>query len=188
MTLDGFSTGPNGEMNWLPAFDNEELWKDLHKEMWNVLDSADTILLGRVTYQVWEKYWPAAAKNPSCTENDLKFSKYVDATQKIVFSKTLNKVDWQNTRLVKKNIVEEIARMKQQSGKNIALAGGARLAQTFMKLGLIDDYQITVHPVVLSKGKPLFGDLRDKIKLKLIETRTFKTGAIGLHYQPEKEL
>jgi dihydrofolate reductase len=187
MTLDGFSTGPNGEMDYLPPFNDEKSWKDLHEEMWNQLRSADTFLLGRVTYQIWEKYWPAAATSPSSAKNDIEFSKFADKTQKIVFSKTLEKAEWQNTRLVKENIAEEIARMKQQPGKNMVVAGGAGIAQTFIRLGLIDEYLVTVHPVILGIGKPLFGNLGDKIKLKLVGTKTFNTGAVELRYQPKTE-
>lgn len=183
MTLDGFATAPNGEMDWLPPFNDEELWKDLHEEMWNQLNSADTLLLGRVTYQIWEKYWPAAATNPSSTKNDVKFSHFADETQKIVFSKTLEKVEWKNTRLIKGNIAEEIMKMKQQPGKNMVVAGGAGIAQTFMKLGLIDEYLITVHPVILARGKPLFKHLSDRHPLRLLETRTFSNGVVLLHYQ-----
>jgi len=184
MTLDGFSTGPNGEMDWLPPFNNEELWRDLHEEMWNNLRTTDTLLLGRVTYQIWEKYWPAAATNPASTMNDKEFSRYAEETQKIVFSNTLEKAEWKNTRLVKENIAEEILKMKQQPGKNMVVAGGAGIAQTFAKLGLIDEYNIVVHPVLLGKGKPLFKDLNDRIKLKLLGTKTFNSGAVGLRYQP----
>ena len=187
MTLDGFSTGPNGEMDWLPPFNDEKSWKDLHEEMWNQLRSVDTFLLGRVTYQIWEKHWPAAATSPSSTRNDIEFSRFAEKTQKIVFSKTLERAEWKNTRLVKENIAEEIARMKQQPGKNMVVAGGAGIAQTFMRLDLIDEYYVTVHPVVLGMGKPLFGNLGDRIKLKLVGTKTFNTGAVELHYQPKTE-
>jgi len=187
VTLDGFIAGPNDEMDWLPPFNDEELWKDLHEEMWNQLKSVDTFLLGRVTYQIWEKYWPAAATNPSSTKSDIKFSHFADKTHKVVFSRTLEKPEWRNTRVVKGNIAEEISKMKQQPGKNLALVGGARIAQTFMKLGLIDEYLITVHPVVLGRGKPLFKDLSDRQKLKLITTKTFRSGAVEVHYQPDKK-
>lgn len=182
MTLDSFSTGPNGEMDWLPPFNDEEIWRDIHEEMWNQLRSVDTILLGRVTYQIWEKYWPAAATNPASTKNDIEFSRYADETQKIVFSRTLENADWKNTRLVRENIAEEVLKLKQQPGKNLVVAGGAGIAQTFMKLGLIDEYRIIVHPVVLGFGKPLFKDLRDRIRLKLVGAKTFASGAVGLHY------
>ncbi|MFB3889629.1 MAG: dihydrofolate reductase family protein [Candidatus Bathyarchaeia archaeon] len=183
MTLDGYSAGPNDEMDWLPPFNDVEIWKDLQEEMWNQLNQADAFLLGRVTYQIWEKYWPAAATNLNSTENDLRFSRFADATQKIVFSKTLQRVEWKNTKLIKDNITEEVQKLKEQPGKNIVLAGGAGLAQTFTKLGLIDEYRITVHPVILGRGKLLFKDLNVRQKLKLAGTKTFRSGAVEFIYQ-----
>jgi dihydrofolate reductase len=183
MSLDGFIEGPNGEMDWLPPFNDEEKWKDIHEEMWTQLNSTDTILLGRITYQIWEEYWPAVAKNPSSIKNDLKFSQYVDKTQKIVFSKTLKKVNWKNTRLISKNIAEEILKIKEHSGKNIALAGGANIAQTLINLGLIDEYIINVHPVILGKGKPLFKNITDRHKLLLVGSKIYNSGMIGLYYK-----
>jgi dihydrofolate reductase len=129
----------------------------------------------------------SSSHSPSSTRNDIEFSRFAEKTQKIVFSKTLERAEWKNTRLVKENIAEEIARMKQQHGKNMVVAGGAGIAQTFMRLDLIDEYYVTVHPVVLGMGKPLFGNLGDKIKLKLVGTKTFNTGAVELHYQPKTE-
>jgi dihydrofolate reductase len=185
MSLDGFAAGPNGEMDWLPPFDDEEKWRDLHGEMWKQLKGIDTFLLGRVTYQQWEYYWPAAAKNPKSTRSDIDFSRFADETQKVVFSKTLNEVHWKNSRLVKGDIAEEIGRMKQMPGKDIALAGGAGLARTFIKLGLVDDYLFTVHPVILGTGKSLFKDLEERRRLRLVEARTLNPGAVLLHYQPQ---
>ena len=182
MTLDGFSTGPNDEMDYLPPFNDENMWKDLHEEMWKNLTLADTAILGRRTYQIWEKFWPAAAKNPQSTESDKKFSRYADETKKIVISSTLNNVEWKNSTLIKNNIVEEIQKLKQQPGKNMIVAGGATIAQTFAKLGLIDEYQIVVHPVILGKGKLLLKDLDTRQKLKLIGTKTFNSGAVELSY------
>jgi len=171
-------------MKWiyLPSFNDEKMWKDLHEEMWKNLEGADTFILGRKTYQIWEKYWPAAASNPQSTESDVKFSRYADETQKIVISSTMDKVEWKNTRLIKDNIAEEIQKLKQQPGKNLIVAGGATVAQTFAKLGLIDEYQIVVHPVILGNGKLLLKELNIRQKLKLIGTRTFNSGAVELSY------
>jgi len=182
MTLDGFSTGPNDEMDYLPSFTNEMMWKDLHQEMWRNLEAADTFILGRRTYQIWEKYWPAAANNSKSTESDIRFSRFADETQKIVISNTLDRVEWKNTRLIKDNITEEIQKLKQQPGKNLIVAGGATVAQTFASLGLIDEYLIVVHPVILGKGKLLLKDLNVRQNLKLIGTRTFNSGAVELLY------
>ena len=182
MTLDGFSTGPNDEMDYLPPFTNEMMWKDLHQEMWKNLEASDTFILGRRTYQIWEKYWPAAASNPQSTENDKRFSKFADETQKIVISNTLYRVEWKNTLLIKDNIAEEIQKLKLQPGKNFIVAGGATVAQTFASLGLIDEYLVVVHPVILGKGKLLLKDIKVRQNLKLIGTRTFNSGAVELMY------
>jgi dihydrofolate reductase len=186
MSIDGCIAGQNDEMDWLPPFNDETLWEDIHEEMWNQLKKVDTILLGRKTYQVWKKYWPAAGANPSSSKNNINFSRYADETQKIVFSKTLEKAEWNNTRLIKNNITEEISNLKQLPGKNISLAGGAGIAQTFMNLDLIDEYVFTVHPVILGKGKFLFKNIMDRKRLKLIGTKSYKSKAIELHYQAIK--
>ncbi len=182
MTLDGYSTGPNDEMDYLPSFTNEDLWRDLHQDMWRELDNADTFLLGRKTYQIWEQYWPAVASKPQASESDKRFSQFADQAQKIVFSNTLDKVTWKNTRLIKRNIAEEINKLKQQTGKNLALAGGATLAQTFARLELIDEYKITVHPVILGRGKLLLKDVDLRQQLRLTGTKTYASGAVGLSY------
>jgi len=182
MTLDGFSTGPNGEMDYLPPFTDENLWRDLHEEMWKNLEAADTFILGRKTYQIWENYWPAAASNPQSSINDKRFSRYAEETQKIVISNTLDTVEWKNTKLITDNIAEEIQKLKQQSGKNLIVAGGAIVAQTFAKLGLIDEYLIVVHPVILGNGKLLLKDLNGRQNLKLISAKTFNSGAVELSY------
>jgi len=183
MSLDGFVAGPNDEMDWLPPFNDDALWEDIHKEMWNNLRSVDTFLLGRATYQIWENYWPAAATNPASTKNDLEFSRYADETQKVVFSRTLERVDWKNSRLVKGDIAAEIAALKAQPGKNLALAGGAGLAQTFIRLGLIDEYQLLVHPVILGRGKPLFVGLENRARPRLVGLRTFRPEVAALFYR-----
>jgi len=99
-----------------------------------------------------------------------------------VFSNTLDKVTWKNSRLIKGDIANEISKLKQQSGKNLALAGGATLAQTFSSLGVIDEYKITVHPVILGRGKLLLGDVGLRQQLKLTGTKTYASGAVGLNY------
>lgn len=182
MTLDGYSTGPNDEMDYLPPFNDESQWADLHQEMWKNLKTVDTLILGRRTYQIWEKYWPAAASSPQSTENDKRFSQYADKTQKIVISNTLDSVNWKNTRLIKDNIAEEIQKLKQQPGKNIVIAGGATAAQSFARWGLIDQYQLVVYPIILGKGKLLLKDIDTRQTLKFIDAKAFKSGAVGLIY------
>lgn len=177
VTLDGFIEGPNGELDWAMAED-EETWKD----HFDLMRSIDTILLGRVMYPAYEKYWLAAPTDPSSTRNEIEYARLADKMQKIVFSKTLEKVEWKTTRIVKDNIKEEILKMKQQPGKDMVLLGGAGLVSTFMNLGLIDEYHFLVNPLVLGGGKPLFKDVTERHKLKLMDTKTFKSGKVALHY------
>jgi len=179
VTLDGFIEGPNGELDWAMKED-EETWKD-HFEL---MQSVDTLLMGRVMYPAYEKYWLSAPTNPSSTKNELEYARLADKMQKIVFSKTLEKVEWKTTRIIKDHIAEEILNMKQQPGKDMVLLGGAGLVSTFMNLGLIDEYHLVVNPVVVGGGKPLFKDVKDRLNLKLLKTRTFRNGNVLLYYQP----
>lgn len=173
VTLDGFSAGLNDEMDWVTDNLDEEIMKFIDDE----LSTRGAILLGRVTYQIWTNYWPSATGSIADKIKNL---------PKIVFSRTLQKVEWGNTTLIKDNIAEEIQKLKRQPGKNLLLQGGAGLAQTFMQLGLIDEYQLLVYPVILGSGKPLFKDLQNRIKLKLLEAKTFTSGVVLLRYQPEE--
>jgi len=177
VTLDGFIEGPNGELDWAMKED-EETWKDV----FDLQGSSDTLLLGRVMYPAFEKYWLAAPTNPSSTKNEIEYARLADKMQKIVFSKTLEKVEWKTTRIVKDHIAEEILRMKQEPGRDMVILGGAGLASTFVNLGLIDEYHLIVNPLVLGGGKPLFKDVKERHKLKLINTKTFKSGKVVLHY------
>ena len=181
VSLDGFIEGPNGELDWF-IFD-EEMWKEVNDQV----RSIGTLLFGRVTYPGFESYWSSAATNPSSTKDEIEFSHNIENIPRIVFSKTLEKVEWKNTRLVKENIAEEILKMKQQPGKDLVIVGGAGIASTFMNLGLIDEYRINVYPIVLGSGKPLFKDIKDRINLKLVETKTYTSGVVGLHYQLDRK-
>ena len=176
VSLDGFVAGPNGEMDWI--YLDDELFEDVH----DLVNTADTALFGRLTYQLMESYWPTAADSPTATKHDLDHSRWINPAPKIVFSRTLKKVEWQNTRIVKDHIADEITKLKEQPGKNLILFASPGLASTFMNLDLIDDYWFNVNPIVLGKGKPLFKDLSNMHKLKLLLSKTYKTGVVKLHY------
>ena len=169
VSLDGFIEGPNKELDWHAWDDEMEKYAD------DLLSTVGAILLGRVAYQLFADYWPSAKDSITPKMNNL---------PKIVFSKTLEKVEWKNSRLVKYNIAEEIQKLKQQPGKDLVLFGGAGIASTFIKLGLIDEYRIIVNPVVLGRGNPLFNGLKDKLNLKLLKTKTYSSGNVILCYQP----
>jgi dihydrofolate reductase len=144
----------------------------------DLLDSIDTILFGRVTYELMASYWPTA------TNQDPIITDAMNNLPKIVFSKTLEKAEWKNSRLVREVIPGEILRMKQQPGKNMVIFGSASIVSTFTQLGLIDEYRLIVNPVVLGSGKPLFKDIKERINLKLLKTKTFNCGNVILYYQP----
>jgi dihydrofolate reductase len=181
ISLDGFAAGPNGELDWI-SYDEE-----LEKHAEGIVNTVGSPLYGRVTYQMMESYWPTVLTNPSATAHELAHARWLENVEKIVFSKSLDKVEWHNTRLIKDNITEEVSKLKQQPGKDLVIFGSPSLAQTFMQLGLIDEYRLTVNPVVLGSGIPLFKDIRDRLKLKLVETKTFNSGVVGLHYQSDRK-
>lgn len=178
MTLDGFFEGPNHDIGWHNV---DKEFDDFSIEQ---LETAGVLLFGRVTYELMASFWPfevAHANDPIVVADKM------NSLPKVVFSKTLEKADWNNTRLVKTDVAGEIAKLKQQSGKDLFLFGSADLATTLIKLGLIDEYRIILNPLVLGKGSPLFKGIDQPLTLKLIKTRTFQNGNILLYYQPDKK-
>jgi dihydrofolate reductase len=181
VSLDGLVQGANDwDINWI-AFDEElEIYSK------DTLYTVDTVLWGRGTHLGMQQYWTSVPSNPEASQHDIEHAQWIDKTTKIVFSTTLENADWNNSRLVKENIAEEITNLKQQPGKDIIILGSPKFAHSLMQLGLIDEYRINVNPIVLGDGLPLFKDLKDRIKLKLIENKTLNSGVICLVYQMEK--
>lgn len=178
VSLDGFVAGTNGEMDWIVYNDEIEKYShDLH-------ETTDTAIYGRVTYEMMNAYWPTVLDNPGSTAGELAHGQWYKDATKIVVSKSLDSISGENRVLISDNIAEEIQKMKQQSGKDMWLLGSPTLAQTFMKLDLIDEYRINVNPVILGSGKPLFAELQDTLKLNLIESKTFAGGVVALRYKP----
>jgi dihydrofolate reductase len=174
VSLDGFIAGPTGEIDW--GAPDEELHR-FHNQQTREIG---THLCGRRLYEVMT-YWETADENPSAPEHVLEFARIWKALPKIVFSKTLEKVEG-NTRLVRGGVAEEVAKLKDEPGKDLAV-GGAGLASTFIKLGLIDEYRLFVSPVVLGGGTPYFPALDERIDLELVETRTFGSRVVYVRYQ-----
>lgn len=177
VTLDGFMAGPNGELDW--AIRDDEITQYAKDGQ----DLTDTFLFGRVTYEMMASFWPT----PAGKSANPVFAEFLNNTPKIVFSTTLKKADWHNTEVIKELTKDEILKLKQQPGKNMMIFGSGTIVNQLTKLGLIDEYQLMVNPVVLGKGKPLFKDITGKINLKLVKTKTFKSGIVLLQYQPDKE-
>ena len=150
MTLDGVAEWP--EYNEAGSGDGGE-----GPEMWSShLDSTDTLLLGRKTYEKWANFWPGQGSLPSATPFLKRFSQYADMVEKVVFSKTLKSADWPRSRIVRGDIGEEIARLKSRPGKDMVLGGGSRLAQSFLERDLADDLYVTLSPSIVGRGRPFF--------------------------------
>ncbi|MFW9970230.1 MAG: dihydrofolate reductase family protein [Candidatus Odinarchaeota archaeon] len=178
-SLDGFISDPDDSMDWvLNSFDPE-----LGKYEDELYEQADTLLLGRVTYKIFESYWPTAATNPNTPEGDIEMAHKINNITKIVFSKSLKKVNWKNSKILNEIDPKEIARMKESSGKNILIVGSANIVQQLTNLGLIDEYHFVIHPIILGMGKPLFINIEDRVKLDLIDTRNFSNGVELVRYQ-----
>jgi len=158
---------------------------EIHQHYNELLSNADTILFGRITYQLMESYWPTVVKNPTGNKPSDEFAVLIDNISKIIFSHTLENVVWKNTKLKTEVIKEEILELKQQTGKNI-LVGSPGLIAAFTQLDLIDEYQLTIQPIVLGSGLPLFKNIKDSVHLKLLKTKTFGCGAVTLYYKPAK--
>ena len=175
MTLDGFC-------DHTASIPDDEL----HQHYNELLRSADTLLYGRITYQLMESYWPDIVKNPTGNQPTDEFAVLIDNIQKIVFSHTLQHVEWKNVILAKESMKEEVLKLRQQPGGDI-LAGSPGLIVALTQLHLIDEYQLCVHPVIVGSGLPLFKNITDKIHLKLIKTKIFGSGAVILYYEPVKK-
>jgi dihydrofolate reductase len=174
VTLDGFFEGPNQEIDW------HNVDEEFNEFAIHQLDDVDTLLFGRVTYQLMASYWPTQFAK----ENDPIVADKMNTVSKIVFSKTLDKAEWTNTRLVKEHIAEEVSKLKHEPGRDLAIFGSSALTVSLLQMGLLDELRIMVNPVVLGSGKPLFKGIHEKLDLKLLKTKTFRSGNVLLYYQP----
>jgi dihydrofolate reductase len=171
IALDGVAEAPN---IWQEHFD-----EDMGEAMMDQLNSQDTVLLGRVTYEEWASYWPTSTDEP--------FASYINNIPKYVVSNTLKSVEWSNSTLIKGNLAEELASLKQQPGKNIGVAGSPGLVHSLLQQDLLDELILLVHPVVAGSGKRLFKDGDTLKRMKLVSAKATRTGTVILTYQPVKE-
>ena len=181
ISLDGFVAGPNGEMNWIKV--DEEIFDHVGKR----ISEGDTALYGRVTYQMMENYWPAAGDEPGASRHDIEHSKWYNKVHKAVLSKTMKGMDLKNTTIISDNLPDRINEIKQQAGKDILLFGSPTATHSLIQLNLIDGYWLFVNPIILGQGIPLFADIKDKIKLKLLITRQFTSGVTELNYIVDRQ-
>jgi dihydrofolate reductase len=174
ISLDGFVAGPNGEMDWIKV--DEEIFDHVGKR----ISEGDTALYGRVTYQMMENYWPTAADKPTASKHDIEHSKWYKKVHKVVLSKTMKdaglpagEAGSTNTTIISDNLSDRINEIKEQAGKDILLFGSPTATHSLIQQNLIDGYWLFVNPIILGRGIPLFVDIKDKIKLKLLTTRQF---------------
>jgi dihydrofolate reductase len=185
MSLDGFVAGPNGEMDWIRV--DEEIFDHVGRR----ISEGDAALYGRVTYEMMENYWPTAGDKPDASRHDIEHSKWYKKVHKIVLSKTMKDTGptakgLTNTEVISEKLPERISEIKQRPGKDILVFGSPTATHSLIQLNLVDGYWLFVNPVILGHGIPLFSDIREQIKLKLLATRQFTCGVTELNYMVDK--
>ena len=181
ISLDGFVAGPNGEMNWIKV--DEEIFDYVGER----ISATDTALYGRVTYEMMQNYWPTAGDEPGASKHDIEHSKWYNKAHKVVLSKTMKDADLKNTTIISDNLSDRTNEIKQQPGKDILLFGSPTATHSLIQLNLIDGYWLFVNPIILGQGIPLFADIKDKVKLKLLTTRQFTSGVTELNYTVDRQ-
>jgi dihydrofolate reductase len=176
-SLNGFFEASKGDISWHKHGEEENSYAV------ESLKAGNTLLFGSKTYQMMASYWPT----PIAIKNDPIVANGINKADKIVFSRTLKKAGWNNTRIIKANIVEEVRKLKITSGSDMTLMGSGSILTRFAEQGLIDEYQIMLDPVVIGKGATIFNGIKRKLNLRLTSTRTFKSGVILLSYHSVEE-
>jgi dihydrofolate reductase len=176
ISVDGYFKSPDGDLGWAHQADDAE-WNEF---VGSNAQGGGRLLFGRVTYEMMVAYWPT----PMAAQNDPVVAEGMNNHQKVVFSRTLNKVTWQNTKLVKGDLAKEIGRMKAEPGEDLVILGSGSIVAQLAREGLVDEYQLVTVPVVLGKGKTLFEGLERSIPLKRTKTRSFKNGNVVAWYVP----
>ncbi len=181
MTVDGYVAGPNGEMDWV-TFN----WDDALKQyVTDITEPVDCIVLGRKLAEGFIPHWASVAANPDHPEFAAGV-KFTD-TPKVVFTKTLDQSNWDNTILAKGDLADEINQLKNQAGQDIIAYGGATFVSTLIKHGLIDEYHLFVNPAAIGNGMAIFQELDSKQNLTLIKSKAFDCGIVVLNYEPKRD-
>ncbi len=173
MTLDGFFAGPAGEIDW------HNVDKEFNDFAVEQLKEIGTLVFGRITYELMAAYWP----KPSAVKDDPIVAERMNNLPKVVFSRTLYSVEWNHTRLVREDAPGELSRLREGTGKDVAIFGSANLAAGLLAAGLIEELRVMVNPVILGTGMPLFPDNDVRRRLKLLSSRTFNSGNVLLRYE-----
>ena len=176
VSLDGFAASTNGALDWV-SYDSE-----LQQYADGIVATVGSPVYGRVTYEMMAGYWPKVLNDPNESDRNRAHAQWIDKATKIVFSRTMKKADWNNTIVISDNIAEEVNKLKQQPGKDLVIFGSPGLAHSLMELDLIDEYQLTLNPVLLGGGIPVYQQIKNKTNLKLVKATVLKNGVVGLHY------
>ena len=176
ISLDGFTAGPNGEMNWIKLDDG------MFDFVKTLTDESDTALYGRATYELMDSYWPTAADKPNATKHDKEHSDWYNSVPKVVVSQTMKQDGLKNTKVISDNLSENIKQLKDQPGKNIMMFGSPGLSHSLIAEGLIDEFWLFVNPVLIGKGNPMFKEANKITEFKLVESKQY-TNVVALHYE-----
>ena len=177
LSLDGFSAAEDGSLSWIPY--NEGFEKYAEK----IVRTVGSPVYGRVTYEMMKSHWPAVLKDPTSAKHEIEHATWLENVEKIVVSTTTPEQDWHNTRVIRENVAEEIAKLKQEPGKDLVIFGSITLATSLMELDLIDEFQFTISPVMLGEGKTFIRHIQERVQLELLESEKIEGGMIGLHYR-----
>jgi dihydrofolate reductase len=177
VSLDGYFVDLTGSMSWAKAGTKDAEWNAFVAEN---AKGDSPLLFGRVTYELMASFWPT----PMADQHDPIVAERMNKLQKVVFSRTLGKASWSNTRLVKGDMVAEIRKMKKEPGEDMVILGSGSIVSQLAQEGLIDAYQVVVNPTILGQGRTMFEGVKEKLNLKLTKTRTFGNGNVFLCYEP----
>ena len=181
MTFDGFIAGPNNELDWMVQTPDQEMNDDVVA----LLSGADSGLMGYPTASGMIPYWASVANNPSASQGELAIARAINKIHGIVISNTPEKLEFENAELLlaksDNDLIEAVARLKRQPGRDLGVPGGVRTGQTFARLGLVDEYVLMMHPVASGIGKRLF---TNKVNLELVSAKTYKSGVMKVCYRP----
>jgi dihydrofolate reductase len=179
VSLDGFVCGPQDELDWA-TMDDDKMGQFMGEDL---LKTVDTMLVGRKLFQGFEQYWPSVPENPKSPQELVDFAHWMADTPKVVFTHTLKEVKWKNSRIAQSDPSATVHQLKKEAGGDMVIFGGAELAAHFTKNNLIDEFRIKLEPIVLGKGKPLFKDIQQRVRLKLVKSKVFESGVAGLYYE-----
>ncbi|PWT71888.1 MAG: dihydrofolate reductase [Bacteroidetes bacterium] len=182
LSLDGFMSGSHAELDWHFQHWSSEMAEHLSQQ----LTSADTILLGSHTYEAMAKYWPYKLADLNFPREDISYADMMNNYQKVVFANKKLKTEWNNSTVIRGDIGKKVEGLKKQEGKDIIVYGSGTLIESLLPKGLVDEFQLWVHPVLLGQGRAFFVSLDHRVKLKLVDTRRFDSGVVVLKYEVDR--